>query len=119
MQKNLLYPLQLSFNSQLSRNRLNTDFHELLPQIVLDYGSQFWAIFYIISNPPWSNRVGDRSTLKYPTHINLDPVKPVSIDMDVLKCSILWLTDRLETKNLAEIFQKHFFKKEKYLRKAL
>ena len=77
MQKNILYPMQLSFNSQLSRNRLNTDFHELLPEIVLDYGSQFRAIFYISSNFPLLNRVGNKSTLKKQTGIILDPVKPV------------------------------------------
>ena len=87
MRKNILYPMQLSFSSQRSRNRLNTDLHEILPQIVLDYGSHFWAIFYISSNPLRFNRVGNKSTLKHPIHINFDPVKPVSIDMDVLNWS--------------------------------
>ena len=87
MRKNILYPMQLSFSSQRSRNRLNTDLHEILPQIVLDYGSHFWAIFYISSNPLRFNRVGNKSTLKHPIHINFDPVKPVSIDMDVLNGS--------------------------------
>ena len=111
MQKNILYPMQLSFSSQRSRNRLNTDLHEILPQIVLDYGSHFWAIFYISSNPLRFNRVGNKSTLKHPIHINFDPVKPVSIDMDVLNFDLRTVTAKLSQKIQFSSFYSDWFEK--------
>ena len=85
MDRNPNLMMELSVIQSVVRNRLNIDSSVLEAQIVLDYIGQVWILFFATSIPLQSYHREIRIETVCFLYINRDPVKPFSIDMDVLK----------------------------------